>query len=102
MTRQQKVLELLVIHANDSLQMVCSATGELTEPGWVPEWEFASPAIGGSEGKRRLREVRAKGIPILQQNFKKKSGKGYYSAYKLGCDPSVVDVINKCKKEENS
>lgn len=32
--------------------------------GWVDGYELCHPAIGGSEGLRRLRELRADGMPV--------------------------------------
>jgi hypothetical protein len=31
---------------------------------WIPGYELTAPDVGGSEGLRRLRELRADGLPI--------------------------------------
>lgn len=39
---------------------------------WVPGPVLASPEVGGSEGLRRLRELRAQGHPIEKRRVKGK------------------------------
>lgn len=46
-TRKEKVLEYLE-----------------NSPGWVFGWELTNGRVGGTEGLRRLRELRAEGHPI--------------------------------------
>ena len=48
-TRKQQVLEYLAQNGNH----------------WVDGTEIATPQVGGSEGLKRLRELRAEGYPIL-------------------------------------
>jgi len=52
MTRKQKVLELLQKYRNQ----------------WVDGPEIQHPAVGGSEGTRRLRELRAEGYNIEKRH----------------------------------
>lgn len=42
-------------------------------PGWVNGPELASPAVGGSEGLKRLRELRADGYPIERRRHPDKN-----------------------------
>lgn len=37
---------------------------------WVPGYALTLPEVGGSEGLRRLRELRAEGYPIKQRKMK--------------------------------
>ena len=47
-TREQRVLNLLKLRANQ----------------WIDSADFNHPAIGGEDGKRRMRSLRAKGHVI--------------------------------------
>lgn len=66
MTRQERVigaLELAARHGRlryDGEPRINAKTPD----GWVDGWVLCHPAIGGSEGLRRLRELRAAGQPI--------------------------------------
>lgn len=35
-----------------------------TKAGWVPGWTLSRPEVGGTEGLRRLRELRKDGVDI--------------------------------------
>jgi hypothetical protein len=36
---------------------------------WTPGWELTAPDVGGSEGLRRLRELRADGFEIRSRRI---------------------------------
>jgi hypothetical protein len=46
--------------------------------GWVPGWYLLRPEIGGTEGLRRLRELRAAGEPIEGPKRFGKAATRYY------------------------
>lgn len=49
---------------------------------WIPGYELANSEVGGSEGLKRLRELRAKGWPI---DKRKVTGSTAYE-YRLSVD----------------
>lgn len=70
-TRKEKVLKALTIAARTGCIQVTrdGAVGQIvdthqTEDGWVNGYLLCHPKIGGSEGLRRLRELRADGHEI--------------------------------------
>lgn len=58
-TRQEKVLDALTHAARTGM-----LEGRVCRDGWVDGYLLCHPAIGGSEGLRRVRELRAKGHDI--------------------------------------
>jgi len=44
---------------------------------WVPGYKIASPAIGGSEGLRRLRDLRQDGLVIEKRKMDNRSSYEY-------------------------
>lgn len=62
-TRRDRVLEALA--EAERVHRVTTPDGLVTCPdGWVTGYTLCHPGIGGSEGLRRLREVRALGHQI--------------------------------------
>ena len=97
MTRQQKVLKLL-IEAKSSHWHVIPIHHNLvtvSEDGCVYNWALCAPETGGLNGRERLRELRANGIQI---EMKRINGSGTY-CYRLVTDPSDID-FDKCKVKE--
>jgi hypothetical protein len=47
------------------------------EPDWVPGYEIASQEVGGSEGLRRIRELRDEGWVIEKQRMKNSTAYEY-------------------------
>lgn len=67
MTRAERVLHALVQAAQHGTGPLRYANGEITtlvEDGWIDGWVLCHPSIGGTEGLRRLRELRAAGHDI--------------------------------------
>lgn len=63
MTRKDEILQALET-ARDSAWYADGETHRVADDGWVPGWALASAKVGGSEGLRRLRELREEGHPI--------------------------------------
>lgn len=67
-TRQERVLAALELAwRSGRLIYIGAGSPELnvkTPDGWVDGWALCHPAIGGSEGLRRVRELRALGHEI--------------------------------------
>lgn len=66
MTRQERVMAALELAwSYGRLRYDGSPPINVKTPdGWVDGWVLCHPGIGGSEGLRRLRELRAEGQPI--------------------------------------
>ena len=65
-TRKEKVMAALEL-ADRTGRLIYDGNPGIrakTPDGWVDGWVLCHPAIGGSEGLRRLRELRADGQPI--------------------------------------
>lgn len=43
---------------------------DLGPPGWVPDFMLIRPEVGGSEGKKRARELRPRGVSVEVVRFK--------------------------------
>lgn len=48
---------------------------------WIPVYDICTPQIGGSQGDRRLRELRMKGWPIQKRRIK--NGDAYEYALQI-------------------
>lgn len=46
-------------------------------PGWVPGYELTTREVGGSEGLKRLRELRDEGLPIIKKKMKNSNAYAY-------------------------
>ncbi len=44
---------------------------------WTPVWKIACPQVGGLQGDRRMRELRAKGWPIIKKRIENSSAYEY-------------------------
>jgi len=64
MTRKERVLLALETADRAGRIRVDGRIDESTPDGWVLGYTLCHPAIGGSEGLRRLRELRADGHDI--------------------------------------
>lgn len=69
MTRKEKVLQYLEYARRIGTGSLVGPEGYgRIEDGWVDGHVLCRPQVGGSEGLRRLRELRADGIEIEQRN----------------------------------
>jgi len=77
-TRKDKVLRALQM-ARRSGFVVVPTVGKIgdTPDGWVDGWVLCHPGIGGSEGLRRLRELRADGVTIDKRFDPRANHTGY-------------------------
>jgi hypothetical protein len=62
-TRKQLVLETLTT-ARRRGRVVIDGNTYKTSGGWIDGWLLTHPSLGGSEGLRRLRELRQDGYQI--------------------------------------
>lgn len=67
MTRKEKVLQFLE-YARRIGTGYASAGNTRIEDGWVDGYVLCKPELGGSEGLRRVRELRADGVDIEKRN----------------------------------
>ena len=99
MTRKQRVLQEL-IDAYNGKKYEYSYTSWISG-GWTPIGAIVNPNIGGSEGTRRVRELKAKGIKIDCRYYYRKGENGEKmrtntTIYKLLTDPELIDT-DKCE-----
>jgi len=76
---------------------------EMIPEGWVPSWVLVSPAVGGLQGLRRLRELRESGIMIEHRFFYRTLPDGTKqrtntTIYRLITAPSSIDREKCCLK----
>lgn len=97
MTRKQKVLNELIAayygkkYDYDGLNWISG--------GWTPIGAICHPSVGGSEGTRRIRELKEGGIDIQWRFYVKhrpKEEKTRTTIYKLVTDPQLIDQ-DKCE-----
>lgn len=75
-TRRELVLQTLQRAAGRPNELMAFGEGEIhfqLVDGWVDAWILHHPAIGGSEGLRRVRELRAEGHEIEMRKHPLKS-----------------------------
>lgn len=105
MTRKQKVLELLVgARGFSALRLQLNGQARVVAVnGYVRNWAIESAEYGGTQGTRRLRELRASGIEIEMRRLKDGDGKptGTF-CYRLKTDPKLIDFEKCCLKESNN
>jgi len=101
MTRQQKVLALLISAKLSRTGRVIATVHDrplwVSQGGWVKGWAFSCPEIGGDDGKRRVREVRANGIKIE----KRRDNGSSVHCYRLVTDPSMIN-FETCKLKKRT
>jgi len=62
--------------------------------GWLPNYVFTSPMIGGTEGLRRLRYIREElQVPVDHKvhTYEYHGEAKRVNIYRLGCNPAQVD-----------
>lgn len=82
-TRKELVLQALKT-ARSRGRLTIDGTSYKTSGGWVDGWLLTHPTLGGSEGLRRLRELRQEGF-IIEMRV---SDKGTTRQYRLSLSPT--------------
>ena len=100
-TTKQRILKALQ-NARDIGQRY-KIHGEYSPRGWVPAFIICAPNIGGLQGTRRIRELRANGINILWKYFFKQNGTFTNTTlYYLSDDTESIDFEKCCRKNNES
>lgn len=87
MTRRERVLGALGMARRNGELRYGRELRVATPKGWVDGWALCHPGIGGSEGLRRLRELRADGYTIEMRRHPSPDRQGTRQ-YRLVPDPS--------------
>lgn len=75
-TRKNNVLNLLTT-ARKRKRITVDGLEFKAPHGWVPGYLIQNPSIGGSEGLRRLRELRASGLPVEMRTIDGRTTREY-------------------------